>query len=568
MMSLERPGSGVPVTPLTKSERGRLKKLRRRAAVGDDNTSSSSSGGSKTGIVTNADYIELSDLLGRSGSDNGSALKLGPSVLVSNRPGYVEEDFTTPDRWQQTSGADHRDIILSLLFHDGASGACSSNNAGGGGKKGKRKRDRNNHSGPSSAKQTAPTSLPSWARLHNPACADGLVVVEFSISASASLDALMPSNRILKSSDNNTSIIHKLLSREGCHGRRAVPFATRLFQGDKPRHMTDVLLYTDVSSQEQQRSVTVADSKNGNTANHDLHSTTSILESFVLKRKDRRKERYPCEVIEKKQPPKKKRHKMTEAEIAAEQRESDRKAAQQKIENTIAGKLPSFLTNIATDEQSKKCSELFEGAFSREEAINLVQKLEVKILGQDDYTSGEIFIPTCISRSQTTSVSVFAMDCEMVETSAGRELARVTLIRFQPTEQNVDGYQVVLDLLVKPVRPVLDYKTQYSGITAAMLEPISTRIEQVQVALAGIVGINDILIGHSLENDLRALCLVHDKVVDTALLFRTESGARKHCKFPFFYFERFCPSIPLLYGLTFFNLAISPIVFYFFVGSS
>ena len=568
MMSLERPGSGVPVTPLTKSERGRLKKLRRRAAVGDDNTSSSSSGGSKTGIVTNADYIELSDLLGRSGSDNGSALKLGPSVLVSNRPGYVEEDFTNPDRWQQTSGADHRDIILSLLFHDGASGACSSNNAGGGGKKGKRKRDSSNHSGPSSAKQTAPASLPSWARLHNPACADGLVVVEFSISASASLDALMPSNRILKSSDNNTSVIHKLLSREGCHGRRAVPFATRLFQGDKPRHMTDVLLYTDVSSQEQQRSVTVADSKNGNPANHDLHSTTSILESFVLKRKDRRKERYPCEVIEKKQPPKKKRHKMTEAEIAAEQRESDRKAAQQQIENTIAGKLPSFLTNIATDEQSKKCSELFEGAFSREEAINLVQKLEVKILGQDDYTSGEIFIPTCISRSQTTSVSVFAMDCEMVETSAGRELARVTLIRFQPTEQNVDGYQVVLDLLVKPVRPVLDYKTQYSGIKAAMLEPISTRIEQVQVALAGIVGINDILIGHSLENDLRALCLVHDKVVDTALLFRTESGARKHCKFPFFYFERFCPSIPLLYGLTFFNLAISPIVFYFFVGSS
>lgn len=106
----------------------------------------------------------------------------------------------------------------------------------------------------------------------------------------------------------------------------------------------------------------------------------------------------------------------------------------------------------------------------------------------------------------------------------------MALIRFQPTEQNVDGYQVVLDLLVKPVRPVLDYKTQYSGITAAMLEPISTRIEQVQVALASIVGINDILIGHSLENDLRALCLVHDKVVDTALLFRTESGARKHCK--------------------------------------
>ena len=341
----------------------------------------------------------------------------------------------------------------------------------------------------------------------------------------------MPSKRILdRPKDNNPCIIHKLLSRDGSHGRRAVPFATRLFQGDKPRHVTEILLYTDVSSQERQKSDTVVESKNGTSANHDLHSTTSILESFVLKRKDRRKERYPCEVIEKKKPPKKKRHKMTEAAIAAEQREVDRKEAQQKIEKTISGKLPSFLTNIATDEQSKNCSELFEGAFSREEAVDLVQKMEVKILGQDDYTSGEIFIPTFLYRSQTPSVSVFAMDCEMVETSAGRELARVTLIRFQPTEHNADGYQVVLDLLVKPVRPVLDYKTQYSGITAAMLEPITTRIEQVQVALASIVGIHDILVGHSLENDLRALCLVHDKVVDTALLFRTESGARKHCE--------------------------------------
>lgn len=558
-MSLDRSGSDTPVTTLTKSERGRLKKLRRRASVGDDNTSSSSSGGSKTGILTNADYIEISGLLSRSGSDSCSALKLGPSVLVSNRPGYVEEDFTSPDRWQQTSGADHRDIILSLLFHDGTQGSSVPNNTGGVGKKGKRKRNGSNDGSPSSAKQPALASLPSWARLHNPACADGLVVVEFSVSASASLEALMPSKRILdRPKDNNPCIIHNLLSRGGLHGRRAVPFATRLFQGDKPRHMTDVLLYTDLSSQEQQKSITVADSKNGNTTNHDLHSTTSILESFVLKRKDRRKERYPCEVIEKKKPPKKKRHKMTEAELAAEQRKVDRKAAKQKIENTIAGRLPSFLTNIATDEQSKKCSELFGGAFSQEEAIDLVQKLEVQILGQEDYTSGEMFIPTFISQSQASSVSVFAMDCEMVETSAGRELARVTLIRFQPTEQNADGYQVVLDLLVKPVRPVLDYKTQYSGITAAMLEPITTRIEQVQVALASIVGINDILLGHSLENDLRALCLVHDKVVDTALLFRTESGARKHCEFPFIlHLERF--GIPLLFALTFFNLFL----FYF-----
>ncbi len=540
-------GDAAAAGALTKTERGRLKKLRRRAALGDDSISSSS-GGSRTGIVTHADYIELSDLLNRSSSAGGN---LGPSVLVSNRPVYSEEDYTNPDRWQQTSGADHRDIIRSLLFHDGASsGSSDPNSARGGKKKGKRKRDGRdigNSDNSSAAKQALP-SLPSWARIHNPAACTGLVVVEFYISDSSSQEALMPSKR-MERTENNT--IHKLLSKDGCHGRRVVPFATRLFQGDKPRHMTDVLLYTDISSsQEQQRSVskTAADSKDENVTGHGTPSSiVSILESFVLKRKDRRKERYPCQVLEKKRPPKKKRHKMTEAELAEEQREIDRKTAEQTVKEKIAEKIPTFLTNIATDEHSKKCTQLFEGAFSREEAIDLVQKLEVKVLGQNEYTTGEVFIPTIISSrpQDPTPPSIFAIDCEMVETSAGRELARITLIRFEPTEQDANGYKVVLDLLVKPVRAVLDYKTQYSGITAAMLEPVTTRIEQVQIALASIVGANDIMIGHSLENDLRALCLVHEKVVDTAMLFRTESGARKHCELCLFRlpYRRFRPML-------------------------
>ena len=188
-MSMEQATGGAAAAgALTKTERGRLKKLRRRAALGDDSITSSSSGGShRTGIVTHADYIELSDLLNRSSSAGGN---LGPSVLVSNRPVYSEEDYTNVDRWQQSSGADHRDIIRSLLFHDGASsGSSDPNSARGGKKKGKRKRDS------SAAKQALP-SLPSWARIHNPAACTGLVVVEFYISDSSSQEALMPSKRM------------------------------------------------------------------------------------------------------------------------------------------------------------------------------------------------------------------------------------------------------------------------------------------------------------------------------------------------------------------------------------
>jgi len=35
-----------------------------------------------------------------------------------------------------------------------------------------------------------------------------------------------------------------------------------------------------------------------------------------------------------------------------------------------------------------------------------------------------------------------------------------------------------------------------------------------------------ILVGHSLENDLRAMKMVHDKVIDSAILFSTKSGSK------------------------------------------
>jgi DNA polymerase III epsilon subunit-like protein len=127
---------------------------------------------------------------------------------------------------------------------------------------------------------------------------------------------------------------------------------------------------------------------------------------------------------------------------------------------------------------------------------------------------------------------VFALDCEMVQTAQGSELARITLILLTGVGQQVEdqvSYKVMLDELVKPYGSILDYVTKYSGVTAAIMDPVMTRLEQIQAALISIVHENDVLVGHSLENDLRALRLVHDKVVDTAMVFRAVSG-RKYCK--------------------------------------
>lgn len=111
---------------------------------------------------------------------------------------------------------------------------------------------------------------------------------------------------------------------------------------------------------------------------------------------------------------------------------------------------------------------------------------------------------------------VYAMDCEMVYTMAGLELARVTVVR-------IDG-RSVYDHYVRPQYPVVDYNTRYSGITADHLQNAKKTLEDVQKDLLQFIGSDTILIGHSLENDLRVLKMVHYAVIDTAMAFPHYNG--------------------------------------------
>jgi DNA polymerase III epsilon subunit-like protein len=132
------------------------------------------------------------------------------------------------------------------------------------------------------------------------------------------------------------------------------------------------------------------------------------------------------------------------------------------------------------------------------------------------------------SNSSSTCPHIYALDCEMVDTCEGRELARVTLLQLDSTEKEPERYRIVLDWLVKPHKTIVDYLTQYSGITPHLLDSVTTRLQDVQAALLTIICKDDILIGHSLENDLRALKLIHETVVDTAILFQCPTERRKH----------------------------------------
>ncbi|KAF9106330.1 hypothetical protein BGX27_009205 [Mortierella sp. AM989] len=112
--------------------------------------------------------------------------------------------------------------------------------------------------------------------------------------------------------------------------------------------------------------------------------------------------------------------------------------------------------------------------------------------------------------------SVIAMDCEMCRTEAGAELTRVTLIDHNGI--------TILDELVQPDHKILDYLTQYSGMTAARLEGVTTRLADVQKKVKKLVDYNTILVGHSLENDMNVLKLAHPFIIDTSLIYHHTRG--------------------------------------------
>ena len=118
---------------------------------------------------------------------------------------------------------------------------------------------------------------------------------------------------------------------------------------------------------------------------------------------------------------------------------------------------------------------------------------------------------------------VLAMDCEMCITSpAGTTPQVFSLTRISIVDW--DG-NTVMDELVKPAEPITDYLTPYSGITPAMLEGVTTTLQDIQQKLATEVLTPDtILIGHSLNSDLNALKITHPYIVDTALLFPHPRG--------------------------------------------
>ncbi|CAO3614560.1 unnamed protein product [Cunninghamella echinulata] len=142
------------------------------------------------------------------------------------------------------------------------------------------------------------------------------------------------------------------------------------------------------------------------------------------------------------------------------------------------------------------------------------------VFKEEDIRSLHHHIPFILSNSfnqdkkERKAEKLLALDCEMGYTTIGMELIRLTVIN--------DQMEIIIDEKVLPSHMIIDLNTRYSGITT--LGGVTHNLASIQDLLGQYMNQDTILLGHGLENDLKALRIIHHKVIDTAQLYPHPSG--------------------------------------------
>ncbi|KAL7282390.1 hypothetical protein ACG7TL_003861 [Trametes sanguinea] len=116
------------------------------------------------------------------------------------------------------------------------------------------------------------------------------------------------------------------------------------------------------------------------------------------------------------------------------------------------------------------------------------------------------------------ALDVVALDCEMIYTTGGMRVARVSVIDSAGKEV-FDEY-VRMDEGVE----VIDFNTRFSGINEENYATAVLPLSAIRKSMDAFINANTIIIGHALENDLKTLRMIHHRCVDTAVLFPHTAG--------------------------------------------
>lgn len=99
------------------------------------------------------------------------------------------------------------------------------------------------------------------------------------------------------------------------------------------------------------------------------------------------------------------------------------------------------------------------------------------------------------------------------------ELAQLCVVDFLTGE-------TLINKLVQPTKRVIDWRSQYSGIQpSAMRRAVKNNQalrgwKEAQLELWKYIDSNTILVGHSMQHDLKALHLIHPRILDTSIMTR------------------------------------------------
>lgn len=144
--------------------------------------------------------------------------------------------------------------------------------------------------------------------------------------------------------------------------------------------------------------------------------------------------------------------------------------------------------------------------------------------------SDDTFVSSVAWPLLPSQLDIVALDGEMCHTERGLELCRLTMVSWDEER--------ILDVLVLPDSPIVDYNTRYSGISAesyaedgfravvpAGLDAKVVSFAELQGAILPLlIGTGTVLLGHSLENDLFHLKLDHKRIIDTSVLYPHNKG--------------------------------------------
>ncbi|KAF8252026.1 hypothetical protein K440DRAFT_578380 [Wilcoxina mikolae CBS 423.85] len=123
-------------------------------------------------------------------------------------------------------------------------------------------------------------------------------------------------------------------------------------------------------------------------------------------------------------------------------------------------------------------------------------------------------------RTTTRKRLAVVLDCEMAGVVGGAgELILLCVADYLTGE-------TLLNTLVRPTMPVVDWRTRVSGVTQQAMTTAISRGEalsgwkEARLELWKHIDADTILIGHSLQHDLDVLRIIHCRVVDSAILAR------------------------------------------------